>query len=56
MLLEVAYLISVALISSHHIGDKVGDFGLSAVPGRQNDFYETMNKAIKYAKELNCKR
>lgn len=37
-------------------GDKVGDCGLAAVPGRQSDFNESLTKAIKYAKELGCKR
>jgi hydroxypyruvate isomerase len=33
-----------------------GEFGLAAIPGRENDFITAMNLSVQYAKELNCKR
>lgn len=35
---------------------KAGDLGLGAVPGREAEFRQGLDLALKYAKALNCKR
>lgn len=33
-----------------------GDRGLAAIPGRDNEFKESLEKAIEYAERLECQR
>ena len=35
-------------------GNKEGDMGLAAVPGREEDFVNGLKQAIEYAKAVNC--
>ncbi|XP_065905793.1 putative hydroxypyruvate isomerase [Dysidea avara] len=37
-------------------GDKPGDRGLAAVPGRHDDFKKSLMKSLEYAKSLHCTR
>jgi hydroxypyruvate isomerase len=37
-------------------GDHPNDFGIAALPARQDDFPESLEKSIEYAKALDCKR
>lgn len=35
---------------------KAGDLGLAAVPGRETEFRQGLDLALKYARALGCKR
>ncbi len=37
-------------------GDHPNDLGIAALPARQDDFPESLEKSIEYAKALDCKR
>lgn len=50
------YVSIVNIIDLTSTGNEAGDRGLAAVPGRQSDFNESLNKALQYAKGLGCKR
>ena len=45
--------VNVVLINTAP-GNKEGDMGLAAVPGREEDFITGVKQAIEYAKAVNC--
>ncbi|CAJ1064683.1 putative hydroxypyruvate isomerase [Xyrichtys novacula] len=48
--------VEVILINTPPGDVKSGDLGLGAVPGREKDFREGLDLAVRYAKALECKR
>ncbi|KAG2461407.1 HYI isomerase, partial [Polypterus senegalus] len=48
--------VEVVLLNTPPGDTKNGDLGLGAVPGRQQEFRDGLDLAVKYAKALNCSR
>uniref|UniRef100_A0A3Q4B2U9 Putative hydroxypyruvate isomerase n=1 Tax=Mola mola TaxID=94237 RepID=A0A3Q4B2U9_MOLML len=48
--------VEVVLINTPPGDVKAGDLGLGAVPGRETEFRQGLDVALKYARDLSCKR